>query len=62
MRLIYLVQYFVQGLMLFNLKWLCYLEYFKPCGYFLRIKKKLRETQRSLRLLREVSGHSGKIF
>ena len=41
--LINLVQYFVQE----NLIYLilsAYLENFKPCGYFLRIKK-LRETQ-----------------
>ena len=29
---------------------------------FFKDLKKLRETQGSLRLLREVSGHSGKIF
>ena len=35
-----------------------YLENFKPCGYFLKIKK----TQGSLRLLREVSSHQGRFF
>ena len=60
-NLINLVQYFDQeNYFYFILK--AYLEIFKPCGYFLRNKKKLRENQGSLRLFREVSGHSGKIF
>ena len=50
-------QYFVQENK-FYLILSAYLKFFEPCGYFLKIKK----TQGSLRLLREVSGHSGKVF